>query len=157
MGERTDVVVGVDGSASSRQALAYALADAARRGVGVRVVSVFPPPDYRAVAYGMTAPPSTEDIAADIETSVRATVAEVVTEQGDPVGRVPVEVLAVPGTAAEVLVAESKDAQLLVVGHRGRGGFASVLLGSVGLHCVLHASCSVTVVRPSAGVAPKER
>ena len=39
-------------------------------------------------------------------------------------------------------------AELLVIGHRGRGSVASVLLGSVGLYCVLHAQCPVTVVRP---------
>jgi hypothetical protein len=46
-----------------------------------------------------------------------------------------------------VLVSESRDADLLVVGHRGRGAFHSTMLGSVGLQCVLHASVPVTVVR----------
>jgi nucleotide-binding universal stress UspA family protein len=41
-----------------------------------------------------------------------------------------------------------RGADLLVLGHRGRGGFASAVLGSVGLHCVLHALCPVTIVRP---------
>jgi nucleotide-binding universal stress UspA family protein len=44
-------------------------------------------------------------------------------------------------------VDQSRDADLLVVGHRGRGGFGSAVLGSVGLQCVLHATVPVTVVR----------
>jgi nucleotide-binding universal stress UspA family protein len=47
------------------------------------------------------------------------------------------------------LVRLSQDADLLVVGHRGRGGFRGLLLGSVGQHCMRHAACSVLIVRPS--------
>jgi nucleotide-binding universal stress UspA family protein len=47
-----------------------------------------------------------------------------------------------------VLVDQSRDADMLVVGHRGRGGLRSAVLGSVGLQCVLHAAVPVTVVRP---------
>jgi nucleotide-binding universal stress UspA family protein len=51
------------------------------------------------------------------------------------------------GQAAEVLVAEAHDAELLVVGSRGLGGFRGLLLGSVGQQCSHHASCPVTIVR----------
>jgi len=61
---------------------------------------------------------------------------------------VPVEILALPGAPARVLIEQSQGAALLVVGHRGRGGFKSAMLGSVGMQCVLHATCPVTVVRP---------
>jgi nucleotide-binding universal stress UspA family protein len=47
------------------------------------------------------------------------------------------------------------DADLLVVGHRGRGGIARACLGSVGLQCVLHAACPVVVVRPTAAPAAR--
>jgi hypothetical protein len=43
----------------------------------------------------------------------------------------------------------SGEVDVLIVGHRGRGGFASMLLGAVGLQCVLHAHCPVIVVRPT--------
>jgi hypothetical protein len=60
---------------------------------------------------------------------------------------VPVRPLVTEGHAAEVLLRASKGADLLVVGSRGHGGFASAMLGSVSLYCVLHAHCPVVVVR----------
>jgi nucleotide-binding universal stress UspA family protein len=51
------------------------------------------------------------------------------------------------GAPAGVLVDVSHEASLLVVGSRGRGGFAGLLLGSVAQHCVQHAACPVVVVR----------
>jgi len=54
----------------------------------------------------------------------------------------------VEGPAAKVLIAASDGADLLVVGNRGRGGFSSLALGSVGQACVHHARCPVLVIRP---------
>jgi nucleotide-binding universal stress UspA family protein len=58
-----------------------------------------------------------------------------------------VERVAELGYPPKVLVERSKSADLMVVGSRGRGGFAGTLLGSVSLHCVTHAGCPVVVVR----------
>jgi nucleotide-binding universal stress UspA family protein len=66
---------------------------------------------------------------------------------------VPVDVVAVTGPAARVLTRQAQGAELLVVGHRGRGALRSTLLGSVGLSVVLRARCPVTVV-PSPRPAP---
>ena len=67
---------------------------------------------------------------------------------------VPVTVEARIGTPGQVLLEAARGADELVLGHRGRGVVGSALLGSVGLHCVLHAPCPVTVVRPPAVPVP---
>ena len=60
-----------------------------------------------------------------------------------------VEVVIREGNAAQALLAESHGAEMLVVGSRGHGGFAGLLLGSVSQQCTAHASCPVVVVRDS--------
>lgn len=144
MDDRPVVVVGVDGSPGSRAALQYALADAARRGAGLRVVAAVQQPEYWSALYGTTAPRPVPDVVAGVESEVRRFVAEVVAETPD---EVPVTVEARAGSPAQVLTRAAEDAAVLVLGHRGRGAIRSAVLGSVGLSCVLHASCPVTVVR----------
>jgi hypothetical protein len=90
MQERPAVVVGVDGSAYSRAALTYAMEEAARRGTGVQVVSAFLPPQYRPAAYGLTAPPTLDEIRSDLRFLARRMVDEVVAE-APALGSVPVE------------------------------------------------------------------
>ncbi len=141
------VVVGIDGSDSSRDALAYALEDAAARGDRVRAVSVVAPPDLWATAYGLPTMPTRDGEFAATQRALDETVAQVVKTLGATVDNVPVETLTVAGSPAEVLIAQATQADVLVIGHRGRGRIASAVLGSVGLHCVLHAPCPVTVVR----------
>lgn len=147
MDEIGTVVVGVDGSSGSRAPLDHALQDAARRGARLRVVAAVPLPDYWSMAYGMgPLPPAEFD--ADVRNEAQLMVDDVVAAHPDLCTRVPVTVDAVNGSPAEVLLRASQDADLLVLGHRGRGGLSSVLLGSVGLQCVLRAVCAVTIVRP---------
>jgi len=143
MGER--VVVGVDGSTGSRAALLFALEEAARRQVGVRVVSALLPPQHWPDAYGLAAPPTIGEMKNDLRVAARRMVDDIVAERSSLAG-VPVELHEVEGRPATVLVEHSRGADLLVVGHRGRGGLASAMLGSVGLQCVLHAECPVAVV-----------
>lgn len=151
---RTDggrVVVGVDGSPGSRAALLAAARSAARRGDRLRVVLAYEPPEWmRARGIGPAeATPAPGRL--DLERAALETVRQMVTEVCDQVGedtgtRVPVDLDALPGPPAEVLVEAARGADELVVGHRGRGAVTGALLGSVGLGCVLHAPCPVTVV-----------
>jgi nucleotide-binding universal stress UspA family protein len=156
MKERYAVVAGVDGSPESHAALRFALKDAVRRRTGVRVVSAYVPPEYWAVSYGLTTLPTLEDLVQDSAQVGQAAVDAAVA--ADPeLGAVPTEVVALPGPAAKALLEQAEDADVLVVGHRGRGGFKSAVLGSVGLHCVLHATCPVTIVRPERVAVPAPR
>lgn len=113
-------------------------------------MSAFRHPDYLAEFYAVVTPPSVSEIARYTDQAVRSVVEATVAEIGPSVAEVPVAVQAVCGRAAQVLVDESREADLLVVGHRDRAGVASALLGSVGWHAVQHAPCPVTVVRPPA-------
>jgi len=153
MDERPTIVVGVDGSDGARTAVGYALDDAARRGARVRAVAVFEEPQYWAVAYGMSAPAPLSEVAVGLEKAARKLVDEVRAAQP---GRadVPVDVEALIGSPAKVLLEQVRDADLLVLGHRGLGGFASAVLGSVGLQCLMHAPLPVTIVRAEKRAEP---
>jgi nucleotide-binding universal stress UspA family protein len=138
------IVVGVDGSDGSRAALEFAMDEAQRRGCGVRVVWAIPETGYWAAAYGMT-PPLVRALGRDLEKAGQEMVDSVVADR-EARAAVPVEVCAVPGPAAAVLIGQAAEADLLVVGHRGLGGLRSAVLGSVGLQCILHAPGPVTVI-----------
>ena len=140
MSTQEKVVVGIDGSDGSRAALEFAMAEAARRGAAVRAVWAIPE-----TGYGMS-PALVGELGADLEKIGRQMVDDVVDGRDGALTDVPVEVWAVPGPAAAVLVDQAAEADLLVVGHRGRGGLRSAVLGSVGMQCVLHAPGPVTVV-----------
>ena len=138
------VLVGVDGSPESGAALKYAVAEANRRGARLRVVSTYFP-EYS--VHGHTQPLTVSEpaIEVDVEAQTRRMVEEALAGDAQP----SVEIVAAAGPAANVLIDMSGEVDVLVLGHRGRGGFASMLLGSVSLQCVLHAHCPVIVVRPT--------
>ena len=141
------VVVGVDGSPGSRTALVYALEDAARRGARLRVVTAVQMPEYWAMAYGMAAPPPVPEILAGAQDAAQQEVEDVFDARPDLASQVEVSVDARAGAPARALLEAADGADVLVIGHRGRGAVSITVLGSVGLHCVLHAGCPVTVVR----------
>src|SRR5690349_18510901 len=99
MSERARVVVGVDGSAESLAALTSAMEQAARRGTGVRVVSAFWPPQYWPNAYGLSAPPTIEQVKADLRTIASRMVEQLVAAQ-HALASVPVELHEVSGSPA---------------------------------------------------------
>ena len=141
------IVVGVDGSPGSREALEYALDESARRHLPLRVISAVALPDFWAPSYPSYIPPPPNEIIGAARKATQSYVDEVVAARGGA-GELSVIVETGAGRPGELLVDAAEGAELLVIGHRGRGSVASVLLGSVGLYCVLHARCPVTVVRP---------
>jgi nucleotide-binding universal stress UspA family protein len=82
-----------------------------------------------------------------LATEARKMLAEVLAQVGEDAAGVAVRELVGGGPPAKVLLESARDADLLVIGSRGRGGFASAVLGSVSLACVLHSPCPVLVFR----------
>lgn len=136
------IVVGIDGSASSRAALRWAAREAALRGVPLHVVAVWHIP-WAAYA-GVPLPDSLPD---DLRGSARDALARELDALGDLSKGVEVVPTVVEGDAAQVLVEAARGAELLVVGSRGLGGFRGLMLGSVSHHCAQQASCPVVIVR----------
>ena len=135
------IVVGVDGSECSQQALEWALDEATLRGAQVDVVCAWAPPvmAYAAVPVVMPYDPT------ELEGAARTTVDTMVAETGRR--DVNVEKIVALGSAASTLLDVAKGADLLVVGSRGRGGFSGLLLGSVSQAVSHHAPCPVVIVR----------
>jgi nucleotide-binding universal stress UspA family protein len=140
----TRIVVGFDGSPESRAAVRWALDEAALRRVPVRVVTAVegtPPPSLWAIPAARPATREELDLARE---RVEAAVRETTQGRADDVA---CEVAVIEGTQSAVLIRESADAALIVVGARGLGGLAGMLLGSVSRAVVEHAVCPVTIVR----------
>lgn len=140
------IVVGMDGSARSMAALEWAVAEARVRGCGVKIVMAWQHPQAYGAAdvWGLGTDPSLD--AAEVLASAADAEAERLAEQAAPARDVPMTWETVEGHPAEVLVGISGNADLLVVGSRGHGGFVGMLLGSVSQHVVAHAKCPVLVV-----------
>lgn len=137
------VVVGVDGSDCSVRALSWAADEAREHGAELTVVTAYPPPSNQIdTAYGIPSLDET-DWRGDAEDALRKTLHDTL---GDDPG-VSVQIEAVAGSPAKALIKLSGEADLLVVGTRGHGGFRGMLLGSVSQHLTAHARCAVTVVR----------
>jgi nucleotide-binding universal stress UspA family protein len=140
-----EVVVGVDGSAGARTALAWALREAQLRGVAVRVVTVWPADRPPHVHDGGIGRPGVADVEQDVRARMGTEAAEVAASTG--CGAVPIESEVRYGQPARQLIDAAGPDRLLVVGSRGRGSLRGVLLGSVGQQCAQHAHGPVVVVR----------
>jgi nucleotide-binding universal stress UspA family protein len=138
------IVVGIDGSASSKSALRWAVAQAERIGATVQVVIAW---HYPAMVGGYAWAPVSVMEAANFDETAAKTAAETIAEVVDPASAVSIETSVREGNAAAVLIEAAEGAQLLVVGCRGHGGFTSALLGSVSLHCAQHAPCPIVIIR----------
>jgi nucleotide-binding universal stress UspA family protein len=137
------VVVGVDGSAESLAALRFAAVDARLRGAPLQVVHVWQDTDH--AAHGRFVPPgeSAKARADEAWYDILRAVLDVAPD---------VEIISehVAGYAQSVLLKASEGAALLVVGSRGLGGWAGLMLGSVSLHCITQSACPVAVIRAPA-------
>jgi nucleotide-binding universal stress UspA family protein len=134
------VVVGVDGSAGSRVALEWAVTEARLRQGHVTAVTAWESPAVTAGMEGVIWDPASFEIAARNEQARML--------QRVQAGDIAITGLVIAGAPAAVLLESSQDADLLVVGSRGLGGFSSLLLGSVSTQLVHHAKRPVLVVRP---------
>jgi nucleotide-binding universal stress UspA family protein len=149
MGEETTVsgwktiVVGVDGSPSSRKALSWAAAEAADHGADLVVLNVWEhtllPPAGNVTVSERYVPEPSQRTADEL--------LQVIKEELGEEPPIIVKPQVKQGRPAKVLIEESTNADMLVVGKRGHGGFAGLVLGSVSQHVAAYAKCPVTVVR----------
>jgi nucleotide-binding universal stress UspA family protein len=140
------IVVGIDGSQTAQQALEWAVAEARLRGTGLVIVHSWQQPTAALVS--PYAPLLTDP--ATLAETARRTLADSVASvdltglAGEP------ERLLVQGPAAPALIEAAQDNSLLVVGSRGRGGFAGLLLGSVSQQVAHEAAVPVVIIPPAA-------
>jgi nucleotide-binding universal stress UspA family protein len=139
------IVVGVDGSENAKTALRWAIGQARLTGAALEAVTAWQDPAMSGFSYGWSPMLFDGDsIATLTEKTLDETVAEVT---GHDDGRpVPITTRVVQGHPVQVLLNAAAGARLLVLGSRGHGTFAGILLGSVSQHCVQHAPCPVVVV-----------
>lgn len=139
------VVVGVDGSEASLQALRFAVDQATGRGVGLRVLRAWSPPAPR------WRPPAFDP--REIVAAERALLDDEVAPWRDKHPELTITVEAVGDSPGRVLVDATRTAGLVVVGSRGRGGFTGLLLGSVSQQLLHHSHSPVAVVRETTVLA----
>lgn len=140
---RRPVLVGLDEAADGDGAVGSAFDQAAARGVGLVAVRAWQPPP---VPYRSDTPPPPYDV--ERLQGVQRDLAErAVAAWREKYPDVPVTVRLLPGTGAHALITASQEAQLVVVGCRGRGGFRGLPLGSVASQLIHHAHCPVAMVR----------
>ncbi|MGW4146710.1 universal stress protein [Streptomyces albogriseolus] len=148
--EKGPVVVGVDGSAAGERAIEFAFAEASLRGAPLRAIHAWtlwnaPPSELHEGADTYVAMPE------GVAEAEERLVSEALAGCRERYPGVSVESRAPRGQTREALIEASRSARLLVVGARGRGGFAGLMLGSVSQAVLHHAHCPVAVVRGAAG------
>ncbi|CAM01714.1 universal stress protein family [Saccharopolyspora erythraea NRRL 2338] len=141
-----DVVVGLDDSGYSQAALRFAFDAAAARGTELVAVQVWQPVDPSAVL------PMLDSDMRDLAESAERGLAEQLAGWSEQYPTVPVRRIARQGHPVFELTCLGRDARLVVVGHRGRGGFTGLLMGSVATGVLQHATCPVAVVRRAPGL-----
>ncbi|MFF5213581.1 universal stress protein [Streptosporangium sp. NPDC000396] len=136
------ILVGVDGSRAALEAVGWAVQEARLRRTGLRVVHVMPAWPLEMAEDGPHA-----DVGRWMRDGAESTLTEALERVRAEGGDVEVESALLPGDPREVLTEAAGQAQLLVVGSHGLGGFRGMLLGSIALGVSGHTSCPVAVVR----------
>lgn len=143
------IVVGVDGSEAGRRALSWALEEGRLRHAAVDVVHAWQMPYVHGYAYGGVIGTQPWEFDQNARKSLEQEARAVLDSSlggADTAGVSAVEPILVCDSAGRALLDSAKDADLLVVGSRGRGGFAGLLLGSVSQMVLHHATCPVVVI-----------
>lgn len=143
------IIVGIDGSDASIEALRYAASLAPAIGRSLTSMAVW---DYPPFLYGGYYP--VMDWAPEDDAVRVSTAASLAVFGGEPPGWFTWRTR--QGRPAKVLIDESAGAEMLVVGSRGHGGFAALLLGSVSAACAEHAHCPVLVIHPRTRTLPTD-
>jgi len=137
------IVVGIDGSQHSERALEWAMNEAVLRHTPLTVLSV------HQVIRGWTRPdagpyPGDAQLVEQTKAAAQAATDKALATLGGTPPEVTVK--AVTGVPAEMLVAAAADADMIVVGSRGSGGFERLMMGSVGDQVARHARCPVVII-----------
>jgi len=133
------IVVGVDGSEASRAAVRWAAAEAGLRGVALVAVEAW---EFSPLIFAADVPVALDELRDSVTAHLHSVVTDEVPD-GVEVVEMVVERAPVPA-----LLGQCEADDILVVGSRGRGGFAGLLLGSVSQQLAQHAECPVVIVRP---------
>jgi nucleotide-binding universal stress UspA family protein len=142
MAER--IVVGVDGSEGSKWATRWAAREAKLRRARIELITAWELPIY-AESFAMGTVP--DELVEELEQNAKKKLVAAAEEARAEGGELDIETRATEGQPATVLLQAAKNADLLVVGSRGLGGFSELLLGSVSHQCAHHATCPVVIVR----------
>jgi nucleotide-binding universal stress UspA family protein len=138
------IVVGIDGSESARLAAQWAAREARLQHAEVRLVSAWEIPTY---GFSVAAVGISDEMMKALQNAAEDNLANATDEVRAIAKEIDVSTDVVEGQAAGVLLEAARDADLLVVGSRGLGGFRELLLGSVSQQCANHAGCPVVIVR----------
>ena len=144
------IVVGIDGSPASLAALNWALNEARCHGSTVRAVHAWQLPYHQGEIGHLAVQSLHEPLTQTAHQTLDAALRHASMDANSP----RVERVVAEGPPARVLIEESSRADLLVVGSRGRGGFAGLLLGSVGQQCAQGARCPIVIVHAAPAADP---
>jgi nucleotide-binding universal stress UspA family protein len=140
------LVVGIDGSPTATLAVRWAAREAELRGAALELVSAWEVP-VTGVGFGYGFAPVSDEMLKGLVQGAEERLAAAAEEARAVAPDVEITTRVAEGAPAPALIETSRDADMLVVGSRGVGGFHELLLGSVSAQCAHHAACPVVIVR----------